>query len=101
MYSMKPDWPASDRTANEATKTSARPGTSGSGAFAEPTMTLSFFKDVLRRRFWLVVPSGIALAAVATLAILHWFEPVYRAQAWLRVSSRSPYVAFSEPNQFP
>ena len=38
------------------------------------------------------------LAIVAGGSVYWAFEPVYRAEAWLRIESRAPYIAFPDGN---
>jgi len=39
---------------------------------------------------------SLFLAIVAGGAVYLWFQPMYRGEAWLRIESRAPYIAFRE-----
>jgi capsular exopolysaccharide synthesis family protein len=46
-------------------------------------------------RWWpIALPAGLVLAVVGTAAGWLLFTPTFRAEAWLRIEDRRPYVAF-------
>ena len=73
-------------------------GTNGSASGGESShgFTVSFVLNALRQWWKLALPIGLLLGAVAGGSIFYLFEPVYRAEAWLRIESRPQYIAFAE-----
>lgn len=50
--------------------------------------------DAWRHWWWLAVPAGVLLAAIAGAAVWVLFKPTYQAAAWVQIEDRRPYVAF-------
>ena len=69
---------------------------SGSGGESGQGFTVSFVLNALRQWWKLAVPIGLLLGAAAGGSIYWLFEPVYNAEAWLRIESRVPFIAFAE-----
>ncbi|MFW6107023.1 MAG: polysaccharide biosynthesis tyrosine autokinase [bacterium] len=66
----------------------------GADANQSSALNLAFVLTVLRKWWKVGAPLGLLLAG-AGVAVMWWqFEPVYKAQAWLRIENRRPYIAF-------
>lgn len=80
----------------------ARDGESGREFAPEATATDAAASNIslesllhAASRWWPVAaPLGLLLAVVTGAVVWYWFEPKYRAAAFLRVEEQRPYVAF-------
>lgn len=58
------------------------------------TFNLAFILTVLRKWWKVAIPLGLVLAAAGAGVVWWQFQPVYQAQAWLRIEDQRPYIAF-------
>ncbi len=57
---------------------------------------LAFVFHALRPWWKLALPVGVLLAVGIAGSIWLTFEPAYRAEAWLRIAEKAPYIAFED-----
>jgi capsular exopolysaccharide synthesis family protein len=74
------------------------PGRNGSGSHGEAAQgfSLSFVLNALRQWWKLALPVGLLLAVGIGGVIWFTFEPTYRAESWLRIEERAPFIAFQD-----
>ncbi len=60
------------------------------------TLSIGFVLGVVRQWWKVAAPLGLLLAAIGAGTIWWMFEPVYEAQAWLRIEDRQPYIAYPQ-----
>jgi len=66
----------------------------GSGGAPGQGVSVAFVLNAIRQWWKVATPAGLAAAALAGFAVWYTFVPKYRAEAWLEINSRAPYVAF-------
>jgi polysaccharide biosynthesis transport protein len=67
------------------------------------TLSIQFVLGVARRWWRVILPCGLLLSALGAAVVYVTFRPMYRAEAWLRISSNAPFLAFQsqeDPNRF-
>ena len=67
---------------------------SGESGKANP-LNVPFVLGVVRQWWKVVAPLGLLLATVGAIIVWWQFEPVYEAQAWLRIEDRRPLCRVS------
>ncbi|MBI3464502.1 MAG: AAA family ATPase [Planctomycetes bacterium] len=77
----------------------AGPGERLPSALVSPQQNQSMFTprlvwNVLQGRWKIALPLGIVLACAAAAIVWVTFKPEYRAEAWLRIEDRRPFIAF-------
>ena len=65
-------------------------------ASLEQDLSPRFFLAVLAQWWKVLLPLTVLLTAVSTGLVLYFFEPQYRAAAWLQIRGTQPFVAFPE-----
>ncbi len=85
--------PESPRTVRPLSPQTRRPPAPVS---VEHEISLRFLAAVFARWWRVLVPVSLLLTAVSIGLVLFFFQPRYRATAWLQVKGQQPYVAFPE-----
>jgi capsular exopolysaccharide synthesis family protein len=70
------------------------PSTDSAGAGRGPLFTPALIWHVACGRWKLASALGVMLGVVAAVVVWYTFQPQYRAEAWLRIEDRRPYLAF-------
>ncbi len=83
----------SSRTIRTLTPSPRRRGGSASGA---QDVSLRFLFAVFAQWWKILVPVTLLLLAVTIGLVMFFFQPQYRAAAWLQIKSEQPYVAFPD-----
>ncbi len=83
----------------QGSTTAFRHGGGSLGKPPEQTMTPGFVLGALRQWWKIAAPVGLILATVGGSLVWMFFEPSYRASAWLQISELTPYIAFESREQ--
>ncbi len=90
-HPMPPHFPKPPRVLGTATARNKRSATQTGAANG---LSVPFVLGTMRQWWKVAAPLGILLSALAATAMWWSFEPVYEAQAWLRIEDRRPYIAY-------
>lgn len=60
-----------------------------------PQLNAALIWQSVRRWWHLTIPVGALLAAAAVAVVWSLFEPVYEAEAWLKIEATNPVLAFA------
>ncbi|MCC6493248.1 MAG: polysaccharide biosynthesis tyrosine autokinase [Pirellulales bacterium] len=58
-------------------------------------VSADFILSILRKWWRVVLPTGLALAAVSAVAVVYFHKPKYQAKALITIEAVEPYVAYA------